>query len=125
MNRIIKSIHAENGELFVISTGRRLPLAGFSGRVEIVEHQRLVPVLGTVQKGTKSIYASFIVCGDLEYRQEPAGDLIHSGKVFEAVADVDGERLNFAALRFEDNNPLNNELVFEITDLELIQKLAG
>ncbi len=46
-----------------------------------------------------------------------------SGKVFEVRASTGGERLEFAGLRFEDSDPLKNELVFEIPDLELIQKL--
>lgn len=125
MNRIIKTIPAADGELFVISAGQRLPLAHFSGRVEITENTTLVPILGTVQRGTKTIYASFIVCGDLEYHREPDSNLIHSGKIFEAITDINGERLEFAGLRFEYSDPLKNELVFEIRDLELIQKLIG
>lgn len=84
---------------------------------------QFISILGTMQKGTKRIYASFIVCGDLEYLREPDDRLIHSGKVYDAAADVNGERTLFAELRFLDSNPLENELVFEITDLELIQKL--
>lgn len=123
MNMIIKTLPVIDGELFVISAGQRLPLARFSGRIEITENTKFVPILGTVQKGIKTIYASFIVCGDLEYQRETDVNKIHSGKVFEALADVEGERLEFAGLRFEDSDPLKNELVFEITDLELIQKL--
>jgi len=43
----------------------------------------------------------------------------------EATGDVECEALHFAGLRFEDSDPLRNELTFEITDLELIQKLLG
>lgn len=125
MNRIIKTIPATDGELYVTSAGQRLPLAHFSSRVEITESTKLVPILGTVQKGMKTIYASFIVCGNLEYQREINSEFIHSGKVYEAAADVDNERLCFAGLRFEDSDPLKNELVFEITDLELIRKLMG
>ncbi len=124
MDKVINVIPATNGELYVISAGRRLPLARFEGRVKIMERTKLVPILGTVQKGTKAIYASFIVCGNLEYQIEIDNGYIHSGKVYDVFADVDGERIHFAGLRFEDSNPLKNELVFEITDLELIQKLS-
>ena len=121
--RIIKTIPAENGELYVISAGQRLLLANFSGRVEIVEHTALVSILGTVQRGTKTIYASFIACEDLEYQREIENGFIHSGKVYDALADVKGGRITFAGLRFSDSDPIRNELIFEITDLELIQKL--
>lgn len=124
MDRKIKTIPAESGELYVISAGSRFELARFTGRVEVIEHTTLVPILGKVEKGTKKIYASFIVCGDIEYQREMPEDFIHSGKVYEAAADVNGERLWFSGLRFEDSDPLTNELIFEITDMELIRKLA-
>lgn len=123
MEKLIKTISVADGELYVISAGRRYLVARFDGRIEIVEKTNLVPILGTVQKGTKTIYASFIVCGDLEYQQEQNSSLIHSGKVYEAVAYVENEKTIFAGLQFEDSNPIENELVFHITDLELIQKL--
>lgn len=50
-------------------------------------------------------------------------DFIHSGKVYDAVADVVGVRTVFAGLRFEDSDPIKNRLTFEITDMELIQRL--
>lgn len=124
MDRKIKTIPAESGELYVISAGSRFELACFTGRVEVIEHTTLVPILGKVEKGTKKIYASFIVCGDIEYQREISEDFIHSGKVYEAAADVNGERLFFSGLRFEDSDPFTNELTFEITDMELIRKLA-
>lgn len=123
MKTVIKTLPAANGSLFVISAGQRLPLADFSGFVKITEDLRQIPMLGTVQKGLKKIYASFVVCGNLEYHREINEDFINSGKVFEAVADVENERLYFAGLRFEDSDPLKNELIFEVTDLELVKKL--
>lgn len=119
---IIKVIPANDGRLYMTSGGRRYCIAGFSGRVEIEEKQAQVAILGTLQKGTKKIIASFVVCGDMDFQRGFAFDSIDSGKVFEAQAVVGGERLAFAGLRFEDSDPLKNELVFEIPDLELIQK---
>lgn len=123
--QIIKTLPATNGRLSAISAGRRLPFAHFNGRIEIMENTSLIPILGAVHKGTKTIHASVIVCEDLEYQREIDDKFIHSGKVYEAVADVEGERINFAGLRFEDSDPIKNELVFEITDLELIEKLVS
>lgn len=123
MEKIIKTISVSDGELFVTSAGQRLPLARFDGRVEIIEKTNIVRVLGTTQKGTKTIHASFIVCGNIEYQQEVPDGYIHAGKVYDAVADTAGRRLQFAGLRFTDSDPFENELTFEITDLELIQAL--
>ena len=124
MKRVIKEIPAADGELQVVSAGRRQSLAHFQGRVEICEYTTTIPVLGAVQKGTKQIYASFIVCG-MEYHREIDDGFIHSGKVYEAAANVQGKRLHFAGMRFADSNPVSNELVFCIPDLELIQALLG
>ena len=123
IGEIIKVIPANNGELYMTSGGRRYYIARFSGRVEIEEKQAQVAILGTLQKGTKRIFASFVVCGDIDFQSGFGFDSVDSGKVFEAWAIVSGERFTFAGLRFEDSDPLKNELIFEITDLELIQKM--
>lgn len=44
-------------------------------------------------------------------------------KIFEIKASTEGKRQEFVGLRFDDFDLLKNELVFEIPDLELIQKL--
>ena len=124
MERLLKTLPVINGELFVTSAGLRLKMAEFIGEVKIYERQRQVAVLGSLQKGVKSIYASVIVCGELDYQTGAGEDLIHSGRVFDAAADVLSERVYFAGLRFADSDPINNELIFEITDLELIKKLV-
>jgi len=121
--RLIKILPCERGELYATSAGQRRLLARFNGRIEITEHTTLVPLLGTVQKGTKTIYASFMLCGNLEYQYETDYQSIHSGKVYDATTYVEGERLLFAGMQFEDSDPISNELVFNITDLELVQKL--
>lgn len=121
----IKVIPANDGELYMTSGGRRYCIARFNGRVEIEEKQTRVAILGTLQKGTKRIFASFVVCGDVDFQRGFGFDCIDSGKVFEAQAIVSGEKLAFAGLRFEDSDPLKNELVFEIPDLELIQKMLA
>ncbi len=90
MDRIINIIPATNEELYVISARKGLVLARFEGRC--IERTKFVSILGTVQKGTKTIYVSFIVCGDLEYQIEIDNGYIQSGKVYDVFADVDGER---------------------------------
>lgn len=125
MDRLIKTLPCERGSLFVTSAGQRLPLARFTGRIEIVEQTNMIPILGTVQKGAKTIHASFMVCGDLEYQRETGPDAIHGGMIFDATGDVLGERIAFAGMHFEDSDPMTNELTFSITDLELVKKLLS
>ena len=123
MERIIKTLPCEGGKLFATSAGERREFAQFGGRVEIVEHTTLVPILGQTHRGTKRLHASFIVCEDVTYTRRIEDDFIHSGKVYDATADVGGARLTFAGLRFADSDPIRNELTFEITDMELIRRL--
>lgn len=119
----IKVISIKDGELYMISGGCRYCIARTDGRVEIEEKQVQVARLGTLQKGTKRILASFIICGDIDFQKGFSFDSVDAGKIFEIKASTGGERLEFVGLRFEDFDPLRNELVFEIPDLELIQKL--
>ncbi len=119
----IKVISIKDSELYMVSGGRRHYIARSNGRVEIEEKQVRVARLGTLQKGTKRILASFIICGDIDFQRDFSFDSVDAGKVFEIRASTGGERLEFAGLRFEDSDPLKNELIFEIPDLELIQKL--
>ena len=45
MTTLIKTLNIQNASLTVVTAGRRLPLAQFAGKVEITEHQTMVPVL--------------------------------------------------------------------------------
>lgn len=124
MITLIKTLDIQNASLNVITAGRRLPLAQFTGKIEITEHRNMTPILGRMCKGEKKVYASFILCQDIEYQTD---DEFNTGKVYEAVGDVQGERscerLIFSGLRFEDMNPLNGTVTLEVTDLELIRKM--
>ena len=124
MDTIIKTLDISNGQLNVITAGRRIQLAQFSGKIEITQNQSITPILGRNCKGEKKIYASFVLCEDVNYK---INNEFHSGKVYEAVGDVQGERkcerLIFSGLRFEDMDPVSGRITFEITDLELIRKM--
>lgn len=127
MITIIKTLAIEDALLNVVTAGRRTPLARFTGKIEITENQSMVPVLGRRCKGEKKIYASFILCRDMNYQTE---DEFNTGKVYEAVGDVqrsDGtyERLLFSGLRYEDMNPVDGTVTFEVADLELIRKMIN
>lgn len=124
MPTIMKTLEINNSTLNVISTGKRRRLADFHGTVKIYEEQVYVSVLGQTCKGIKKIHASFILCNDIQYC---ISDEFHSGKVYEAVGEVQGEhtceRMLFSGLRFEEFDPISGRVTFEVTDLELIQKM--
>ena len=124
MRTLIKTMDVTAGQMSMTKAGRRLPLARFSGHINIFETQSKVTILGQTAKGVKKIYASFVVCNDIDYSTD---EEINSGNVYEATAIVQGERrrekLLFAGLRFADSDPVEGSLIFEITDLELVRKL--
>lgn len=126
MTTLIKTLDIKNAQLNVITAGRRIPLADFGGRIEITEVQNMTPILGRRCRGEKKIYASFILCEDIDYKSD---NEFNSGKVYEAIGDVQGEstceRLIFSGLQFEDINPINGMVTLEVTDLELIRKMLG
>ena len=124
MKKLIKTLSAIDGDIYVTSKGSRRLLASFTGRIEIYEKQILIPIFGKVEKGIKSIYASFIVADNVDYHIDIDENTIHSGKVYEATAFVENEKLYFAGLIFHDFDPISNELTFEIRDRELIEKLT-
>lgn len=123
MQNLLKSIPLDDGKLFSISGGRRSEFAKFKGYVEIAEETMLIPVLGNLQKGTKRIVATFVVCDDIEYTMMIGNNYIHTGKVYEAVGDIAGKRTLLSGLQFYDSDPIDNKLVFEVKDMELIEKL--
>lgn len=64
MTTLIKTLDVKNAHINVITAGRRISLADFSGRIEITEHQSVAPVL------EKKIYASFILSEDIDYQTD-------------------------------------------------------
>lgn len=125
IKRHIKALNVRDGKLYVTSGGQRMPLADFSGRIEIIEKQANVPVLGRTTKGMKKVYASFVVSEDIEYCRDCD---INSAMVFDAsgyVEKKDGcrEQIIFAGLRLDDMDAVSGDICFEIPDLLLIKKL--
>lgn len=64
MRTLIKTLSVTDGQMNMIKAGRRIPLAQFSGHINIFEAQSNVSILGQPAKGVKRIYASFIICND-------------------------------------------------------------
>lgn len=124
MKRTLKRLDATKAKLYSIAAGRRKHIADFTGEIAIVEHQSMVPVLGQICKGEKKIYASFMMCNDIDYYMK---EEYQSGKIYEAACTVTGEEeseaLLFAGMRYNDMDPVTGQVTFEITDLGLIQKM--
>jgi hypothetical protein len=125
MQEIIKELTISDATLNILEDGRRIQLADFNGKIEIKSEQFFVPVLGERCKGEKRIIASFILCNDIKYQS--CERCFNSGRVYEAIGSVTGEhqsnRMIFSGLKYDDMNPINGTVTFEITDLNIIQKM--
>lgn len=124
MSSIIRELPAVGGELFVTRGGNKYRLAEFSGCVEIYEDQYYVPRIGQLRRGPKKIHASFMLCEDIRYLLP---EEICDGRIYSATAMIHGEheiaKLLFDGLRYEDSDPIEGTVTFEIEDLELIERL--
>lgn len=124
MRTLIKTLSFTDGQMNMIKAGRRSSFAQFSGHIKIFETLDKENILGHAVKRTKKISAS-LICIDMDYNTD---EEINSGNVYEATATVQGEheceRLLFAGLRFEDSDPVQGSVTFEVMDLELIRKLV-
>lgn len=62
MITLIKTLDIQNASLNMITAGRRLPLARFTGKIEITEHRSMTPILGRMCKGEKK--STDRICGE-------------------------------------------------------------
>ena len=120
---LIKQIPIHEGKLFAISNGNRRYIANFTGDIKIYENTKLISILGKIKEGTKSISALLVVTDDVEYIDNKVFDLVDNISLFEGRGECLGERINFYGMEFIDNDPIRNELRFEIKDLRLIERL--
>ncbi|MBS4900748.1 MAG: hypothetical protein KHZ87_08380 [Clostridiales bacterium] len=120
---LIKQIPIHEGKLFAISNGNRRYIANFTGDIKIYENTKLISILGKIKEGTKSIRALLVVTDDVEYIDNKVFDLVDNISLFEGRGECLGERINFYVMEFIDNDPIRNELRFEIKDLRLIERL--
>ena len=84
MERTLKTVTASAGQLYMTAAGRRCKIADFTGFIEISERQTRIPILGHIQNGVKSVFASFVICDDVDFAQGYDYQSILSGRVFDA-----------------------------------------
>ncbi|MBQ6163928.1 MAG: hypothetical protein IJK23_05590 [Clostridia bacterium] len=70
MKKIIKTIYADNGKLYATASGRRGLLAECTPKIEIIEESHLVKTVGGSAYPVKKIFASVVICGDMEYERD-------------------------------------------------------
>ena len=66
MRTLIKTMDVIDGQMNMTKAGRRIPLARFSGYINIFETQSNVSMLGQTVKGIKKIYDYIIPSNNQE-----------------------------------------------------------
>lgn len=105
MQTLIKTLCAENGELYAVTDGRRIQLAKCRPRLEIYEHTVAVPLLGAKSYGVKSYHSAIALCPDPETTREVDADYLRSISRFELSADIQRSDGIFERIRFDNLIP--------------------
>lgn len=84
-------LHGENGELYVISHGRRLLLAKCKPEITVYEKATQVNALGVIGHLEKAFYCAVVFCPEPDVLREVDDDFIRSVSGVELLFDaVDG-----------------------------------
>lgn len=101
MQALIKTLCAENGELYAVIDGRRILLAKCCPVVEVYEHTVTVPLLGAKSYRVKSYHSAIALCPDPETTREVDADYLRSISRFELSADIQRSDGIFERIRFD------------------------
>ncbi len=119
VERLIKTITCEKGNLYSVAGGRRILLAACRPRIEITERSVNIKSVGVHGFNVKKNYITLIFCGTPELKRELDMDFWNNVPGFSIEADIqrtDGvfERMYFDAVVPQEID-LDGDWVFEIT----------
>ena len=128
MQTLIKTLSAENGQVFAVKDGRRTCVAKSQVTVEIYEHSTKVASVGAKNYGVKIRYDAEIISEDGEMMQDVDTKFLQQVSRFEVLCDVaraDGifERLHFDAISPNEIDLFASRMVFEVSDSNIVKKL--
>lgn len=101
MQTLIKTIHAESGELYAVIDGRRILLARCRPVVEVYEHTVTVPLLGAKSYGVKNYHSAIALCPDPGTTREVDAEYLRSISRFELTTDIQRSDGVFERIRFD------------------------
>ncbi len=120
MERLIKTILCERGELYNIIGVQRLLLARCEPKLEIYEHSQSIPILGRKSYDVKRLRAVLVLCGEPEFTRAVDEEYLAKITRFELVADIQRSDGVFESMKFDNILPveiwLDGDWTFEITD---------
>ena len=127
MQRLIKTLYGERGELYAITNGRRTLLARCQPRIEIMEDIHTVNAIGRRSCDVKKRHITLALCNGMDFTRDVGMEFLNTVSGFELLTDIqrtDGvfERIPFNNL-FPLEIDLDGEWSFEIEDSALTKKL--
>ena len=118
MERLIKTISCEKGELYNIVGDKRLLLARCEPKLEIYEHSQSIPILGKRSYDVKRLHAVLVLCGEPELTRAVDEEYLERITRFEFVADIQRSDGVFESMKFDNILPveiwLDGDWTFEV-----------
>ncbi|MCX4268003.1 MAG: hypothetical protein OSJ62_04990 [Lachnospiraceae bacterium] len=128
VQEVIATLRPENGEVFLLTAGRRHMLAKCSLRIDVVQHITTFKARNPKGYDVKKRYISLVFCLDPERKAEITDELFQSAEGYEIYCEMerhDGcyEKIKLDQLLEESVDLYENEWEFRIEDIETIKKL--
>lgn len=126
--RLIKTLYFENGELYTVTQGRRVLLAGCAPKIEIYEHLSDVPVLGR-SCAIKEWKVSIVICDGMDFTRRVDVDFLKTVTQFDLSADIQRTDGVYENIVFDNLIPseidLSNSWVFGTENQAILKKLLA
>ena len=125
---VIVTLHPENGEVFILSAGRRRKIAKCSLQIDIVQHTMTFKARNPKGYDVKRRYIFLVFCLDPEMTTEITDEVFRSVKGYEIYCKIERsdnsyEKIKLDNLLEESVDLYENEWEFRIEDTETIKKL--
>lgn len=130
VKEVIATLHPENGEVFLLSAGRRRKLATCSLQIDIVQHTTTFKARNPKGYDVKRRYISLVFCLDPEVATEITDEVFRSAEWYEICCEIersDGsyEKIKLDNLLEESVDLYKNEWEFRIEDLETVKRILN
>lgn len=128
VEEVIATLHPENGEVFLLSAGRRRRLAKCSVRIDIVQHTTTFKARNPKGYDVKKRYISLVFCLDPEMAAGITDEIFQSVEGYEVYCEIERsvgnyEKIKLDKLLEESVDLYENEWEFRIEDAETVKKL--
>lgn len=128
VKEVIATLYPENGEVFILSAGRRRKLAKCSLRIDVVEHSTTFKARNPKGYDVKNRYISLVFCIDPEMAAGMTNEIFQSAEGYEIYCEIEKnvgcfEKIKLDKLLEESVDLYENEWEFRIEDVEMVKRL--